>query len=148
VSRNRFPDPDPIVGRLHRNETGPDAEDVVALVGYIGPGRLPPDADPDDPEQRPLRIFADNELSRWLDVPRGAVVDTQRVNEEDELSPSVIWVDRPTMFAEIDWGPVTEVLDNSDFKPPLSTWNLIPETPLVAASLMGMLWHGEGGDYS
>jgi hypothetical protein len=49
------------------------------------------------------------------------------------------------MLQEIDWGPVDPFFDDdSDFRPPLSKWNLIPEHRLTAAALLGLIWHDEG----
>jgi hypothetical protein len=137
----RVPNPtaDPIVARLADPANQPDVADVIELVGYIGPGR------PGN-----LRIFPDRKLQRWLEVAEGAVVDSQRIEPGNELSRSAIWVDRQTMLEEIfEAAPgqsdgrldeVARVLADV----PFSTWNLIPETRLDAADLLGLIAYGEG----
>lgn len=137
----RVPNPtaDPIVARLADPANQPDVADVIELVGYIGPGR------PGN-----LRIFPDRKLQRWLEVAEGAVVDSQRIEPGNELSGSAIWVDRQTMLEEIfEAAPgqsdgrldeVARVLADV----PFSTWNLIPETRLDAADLLGLIAYGEG----
>lgn len=129
------PTDDPIVARLRTGPQSPDAEDVVALVGYVCPGR-----------SGAIRIHPDPNLQRWLEVP--AVVDSQRIDPDDELSRSVIWVDREMMMEEIfadaegandgRLANVAEVLAEV----PFSTWNLIPETRLEAARLLELRPHG------
>jgi hypothetical protein len=130
------PSPDPIVDRLGDPANQPDTEDVLALNGFIGPGAA-----------GGFRIHPDRDLQRWLEV--SAIVDSQPVNPGDELSRSVVWVDRRIMLEEIfeespgvsdgRLGAAREALEN----PPFSTWNLIPETRLAAAELLGLLPYGE-----
>jgi hypothetical protein len=130
------PGPDPIVDRLGDPANQPDTEDVIALNGFIGPGAA-----------GGVRIHPDRDLQRWLEVP--AIVDSQQLNPGDELSRSVVWVDRRTMLEEIfEASPgvsdgrldaAREALEN----PPFSTWNLIPETRLAAAELLGLVPYGE-----
>jgi hypothetical protein len=133
----RIPTPpaDPIVDRLTQPENRPETEDVIELVGYIGPGR-----------GDGFRIYPDRALQRWIEVP--AVVDSQRIDPDDELSQSVIWVKRQTMLEPIFQGEpgqsdgrldtVAEVLADA----PFSTWNLIPETRLAAAQLLDLIAYG------
>jgi hypothetical protein len=134
----RDPDqpPDPIVDRLRDPANQPDAEDVIALKGFIGPG-----------PGGGFRIHPDRDLQRWLEVPE--IVDSQQVNPGDELSRSVVWVDRQIMLEEIfevapgqSDGRLDEVKrDLGDV--PFSTWNLIPETRLAAADFLGLIPYGE-----
>jgi len=140
---SRVPNPtaDPIVDRLGDPDNQPETADVIELVGFVGPGR---------PGR--LRIHPDRALQRWLEVPEGAVVDSQRVDPGNELSRSVIWVDRQTMLEQIFEaapGQSDGRLDNvaqvlADV--PFSTWNLIPETRLDAADLLGLIAYVEGGE--
>lgn len=141
--RNTSPTDDPIVARLRTGPESPDTEDTVALVGYVGSGR-----------NGTIRIHPDRNLQRWLEVP--AVVDSQRIDPNDALSRSVIWVDREMMLQEIfadaegaNDGRLPNVADVlADV--PFSTWNLIPETRLEAARLLNLRPHSpdEGGPYS
>jgi hypothetical protein len=134
----RIPDPppDPIVGRLGDPHNRPDAEDVIALNGFVGPGAA-----------GGFRIHPDPDLQRWLEVP--AIVDSQQVNPGDELSRSVVWVDRQIMLQDLFEAPTGGSdgrLDNVKRElgdVPFSTWNLIPETRLAAASFLGLIPYGE-----
>jgi hypothetical protein len=137
VSRNPTPDPDPLVGDLLDPGNEPDAEDVVVLIGFLGPGR----------QAGSYRIHADRGLQRWLEVP--GLIHSRRIDAEDELSRSVVWVDRQMMLEPIfeneqgendgRLGAVAESLEDA----PFSSWNLIPETRLVAAGLLGLIAYGE-----
>jgi hypothetical protein len=134
----RITDPpaDPMVDRLGDPANQPDTEDVIALNGFIGPGAA-----------GGVRIHPDRDLQRWLEVP--AIVDSQQVNPGDELSRSVIWVDRQMMLQDlfeaspgVSDGRLDDVKrDLGDV--PFSTWNLIPETRLAAASFLGLIPYGE-----
>ena len=130
------PPPDPIVDRLGDPANEPDTEDVIALNGFIGPGAA-----------GGFRIHPDRDLQRWVEVP--AIVDSQQLNPGDALSRSVVWVDRQTMLEEIfEASPGVSDGRLDDVKraladPPFSTWNLIPETRLAAAELLGLLPYGE-----
>lgn len=138
MSRTPNPTPDPIVGRLLKQERPgeTDAEDVLALVGFVGPGR-----------QDGRRIHPDRHLQRWLELPDGAIVDSQRIDSEDELSRSVVWVRRsvmtePVLQADVDDGLFDQVLELLD-SAPFSAWNLLPETRMVAARLLGLIPYGD-----
>jgi hypothetical protein len=117
----RIPDPppDPIVGRLGDPANEPDTEDVIALNGFIGPGAA-----------GAVRVHPDRDLQRWVEVP--AIVDSQQVNPGDELSRSVVWVDRQMMLEDLfegDPGESDGRLQNVKRElgdVPFSTWNLIP----------------------
>jgi len=126
------PPDDPIVGRLRKPESR-EVEDVLSLVGYVGPGR----------DEGRVKIFANRDLANWLEVP--AIIDSQPLTPGDELSPSVVFVDREMMLEPIfeteaheDDGrldAVTEAFGDV----PFSTWNLIPETRYIAARLIGLI---------
>jgi len=134
VTRMPNPPPDPIVGRLGDPANLPDTEDVLALIGFVGPGR-----------DGGLRIHADRDLQRWLEIPAGATKDSQQIDPGDELSRSVVWVDRQTMLLPIFTPAQSDGLDEAFAGAPLSTWNLIPETRLVAAQLLDLIPYGEEG---
>jgi hypothetical protein len=126
--RDPSPEPDPLVTRLTRevNET----EDVVALVGYVGPQR-----------EGNLRIYADHHLQRWLEIPAGNVKDSIRIGAEDPLGGrTVIWVDRVAMTAEVFDAEVLSALDQRFVgSAQMSTWPLIPDNRYVAAEMLGLL---------
>jgi hypothetical protein len=130
------PSPDPIVDRLGDPANQPDTEDVIALNGFIGPGAA-----------GGFRIHADRGLQRWVEVP--AIVDSQQVDPGDELSRSVVWVDRQMMLEDLFEGAPGQSdgrLANVKRElgvVPFSTWNLIPETRLAAADLLGLIAYGE-----
>ena len=127
-SHPRSPDPDPIVGRLRIAEDQPDAEDVVALVGFVGPGGTTAGS-------ASTRTAT---LSAGWRFPR--IVDSQQVNPGDELSRSVVWVDRQMMLERLFESEPDENDGRLDAVTrrfgdvPFSTWNLIPETRLAAAA--------------
>lgn len=156
MPRNRFPDPDPIVQNLLQEEDGTDTEQVVALVGFVGNGRVDPD-DPEHPlseeERTRLRIHADRNLQRWLEVPRRAVVDVQQLEPESVFTRSVVWVCNDAMVEDLfQPDDVTQIANAFNAAgAPYSTWNLIPETRLVTAGLLDLIWYEddeEGGSYS
>ena len=122
------PEPDPLVERLTRaaNET----EDVVALVGYVGPNR-----------EGNLRIYADHHLQRWLEIPAGKVKDSIRIDGDDPFGGrTVIWVERDTMTAEVFDAEVLSALDQRFLgSARMSTWPLIPDSRIVAAEMLGLL---------
>jgi hypothetical protein len=133
----RIPDPpdDPIVDRLRRPGS-PDVEDAISLLGYIGPGK-----------DGSIRIYDGRDLQRWLEVP--AVLDSQRVYPDDELSPSVVWVDRATMLEPIfqtaqgeDDGRIDAAVEALG-DVPFSTWNLIPETRYITARMLDLIPYEE-----
>jgi hypothetical protein len=134
----RIPDPpaDPIVERLGQPGNLPETEDVIALIGYVGLG-----------QDHRRRLYADRELQRWVEVP--AILDSQRLDPDDPLSRSVVWVARTTMMQPIfenehgeNDGRLPEV-EQVLAGVPFSVWNLIPETRLTAAGLLGMIPYGE-----
>ncbi len=129
----RIPNPsdDPIVGRLRKPDS-PDVEDAISLVGYVGPGA-----------NGAIRVYDGRDLARWLEVP--AILDSQPLTPGDELSPSVVWVERRTMLEPLFESPpgeddgridaATEALGDV----PFSTWNLIPETRYISARMLGLI---------
>jgi hypothetical protein len=136
VPRNTVSDPDPIIERLRKPGDAVETEDVIALVGFVGPGR-----------NGTVRIHPDYAARRYLEVPE--IVDREPLEPGNELSPSRIWVDRLTMLEPIFENPdgendgrltdVANVLADA----PFSVWNLIPETRLVAASMLDLIPYDE-----
>lgn len=147
--RTPFRDPDPMPGRL-RKPGEIETEDTIALIGFVVPTELPQDErDPEEPLPEPtLRIGPDSEGQRWLDIPFAAVKDRQQLEPGSELTRSVVWVEREVMmqplFTDEQGSAIAGALDGA----PLSTWNLIPETRLVAAYLLNLIPYEEGGPLS
>jgi len=113
------------------DESG-NTKDVMALVGYVGPGRG------DD-----VRLYSDFDGQRWMDIPLDQIAHHAPL-EDVEGGPvrpgrSVVWVQREWMnghvFREdalIDFGE--EFVDSW-----MSTWQLIPDTRMVAAEMLDLL---------
>jgi hypothetical protein len=133
--RNPRPKPDPLVTRLTRE--GNETEDVVALVGFIGPQR-----------GRNLRIYADRHLQRWLEIPSANVKDSIRVDTDDPLGGrTVIWVDRAAMTGPVFDDAVLKAMQRHFVDGWMSTWPLIPDDRYVAAELLGLLPSWETAEY-
>jgi hypothetical protein len=133
--RNPSPEPDPLVTRLTReaNET----EDVVALVGFIGPQR-----------EGHFRIYADRHLQRWLEIPAGNVKDSIRIDIDDDLGGrTIVWVDREVMIGPVFDDTILEAMQPHFVDGWMSTWPLIPDNRLVAAEILGLLPSWETAEY-
>ena len=141
----RVPAPDEavIVDRLRRpgdpGEPRPIAtEEVIALVGFVGPGK---DGD--------LRLYPDVNLQRWMDFQPGDIVDSQPLHPdpEDERrgrhpleGRHVVWVRRETMIDQPVFDPGS--LSQADFPfvgSEMSTWPLIPQDRYLAAQLLDLV---------
>ena len=90
--------PDSVVTNLH-TERGPDS-DLVGLVGYVG------EAQGDNAADR-IRIYADPSLTRWIEVPKGAVAARETLEQpRGGLSaPSLVWVDGAPLREEFEGRP-------------------------------------------
>jgi hypothetical protein len=129
----RRPPTSDIIEALRDSETG-DVKDVMALVGYVGPGR-------DDA----VRLYSDFGGQRWMDIPIDQIAHQAAL--EDVEGPSVrpgkrvVWVQREWMndpvFQEEALGPgdFEELFVDSW----MSTWQLIPDTRMVAAEMLDLL---------
>lgn len=136
MTRNTTRDPDPLIARLRKPGDDVETEDVIALVGFVGPGR-----------DGTVRIRPDYDGQRYLELP--GIVHRELLEPGNELSPSRIWVDRLTMLEPIfenevgeNDGRLSEVA-NVLAGAPFSVWNLIPETRLVAADMMDLIRYDE-----
>jgi hypothetical protein len=139
-------DPDPpeaaIVERLRRPDDEIDTEDVIALVGFVGPGK---DGD--------LRLYPDANLQRWMDFRPSDIVDSQPLHpdpEDDRRGRSalegrhVVWVRQETMIDQPVFDP--EALSQADFPfvgSEMSTWPLIPHDRYIAAQLLDLVPSGD-----
>jgi hypothetical protein len=129
VPRNTTPDPDPIVQLL-------DSEDVVSLIGFVGTGRTTPGGQGAQPA---LRIHSGRSLQRWIEIPQEAVIHSQQIDPTDPLTRSVVWVQREVMDEPMVTDEAFAAILAALEQAPLSAWNLIPETRLVAAGLIGLI---------
>jgi hypothetical protein len=126
--RNPSPDPHPLVTRLTREGTD-ETEDVVALVGFVG--TTPSGC---------VRLYSpESQLQRYLDLPADQIVDSRPVDPDDELSPTLVWVRRATMVEPMFTPDALTALEAEFTGCGMSTWPLVPDTRLVAASLLDLL---------
>jgi hypothetical protein len=133
------PPPSPVITRLLKEGSETDTEDVMALVGYVGPGRN------DD-----IRLYSDIDFQRWMDIAPDEIVDSSPLDafSSGRKGRTVIWVKREAMEK-----PVFKEDSLEDFRDDfagswMSTWPLIPATRYVAAQILDLLpqlSHGEGG---
>jgi hypothetical protein len=130
--RNRNPDPHPVLDRLKRPESENETEDVISIVGFVGPR----------PENGPLRLFADEEGQSYLEIPFEDFVDAEEIPGDDRMR---IYVKRQLMVANTFGDPgvqqaqVLQALHNSVLGPPMSLWQFLPQNRLTAAEMLGML---------
>ena len=134
--RNPTPAPHPLVIRLTRADSETDTEDVVALVGLVGTGAA-----------GRVRLFSDQHLQRWLDLPADAVVDSFPVDPEDELSQTVVWVTREAMREPMFSDSALEALEAEFIGAGMSTWPLIPDSRYVAAAILDLLPRWDESEY-
>jgi hypothetical protein len=130
--------PDSNILERFRDERTGQPQEVTALVGFVGPGRG--DA---------VRIYPDEEGQRWMDVPLEHVVGHAPFADIDTTQPgrTVVWVERDWMrgavFREDALTDFAEFFDEDDSW--ISTWQLIPDSRLVAADMLGLLADLPGG---
>jgi hypothetical protein len=126
---DRIPPISPIVERLLKNGSN-ETEDVMALVGFVGPGR-----------GGDVRLYPDIDFQRWMDIPPGDIVDSSPLDADHTglAGRTVVWVRQETMFQ-----PVFKQDSFLDFEADfagswMSTWPLIPSTRYVAAQILDLL---------
>lgn len=122
--RKPDPTPHPVVVRLQRSDRQ-ETEDVIALVGFIGPR-----------QDGHVRIYPDAGYQRWLAIPADSIVDS----EPGDDGRTVIWVTGEAMRADMFTDNALAALD-AELTPRggMSTWNLLPETRYVAAGMLDLL---------
>lgn len=126
--RNRNPDPHPLLARLSKPESA-ETEDVISIVGFVGT------RDPDGP----LRLFADEEGQRYLDIPFDHLVDSEPVPYDDR-GRTRVFVKRGLMTDNaFEAEDVLPALEEKLLGPPMSLWQFLPQNRLVAADMLGML---------
>ena len=134
--RNRNPIPHPPLERLKKPDSDNETEDVISIVGYVGP-RL---------EDGPLRLYADEEGQSYLEIPFEDFVDAEEISGDDRMR---IYVKRALMVANTFGEPdeeqaqVLQVLRDSIVGPPMSLWQFLPQNRLTAAEMLGMLPESE-----
>ena len=124
--RNRNPDPHPVLDRLTKPDSGGETEDVISILGYVGP-RL---------EDGPLRLFADQEGQRYLEIPFEDFVDAEPVAGDERMR---IYVKRQVMVEDAFEEDVLDALEAKLLGPPMSLWQFLPENRFTAAGMLGML---------
>ena len=134
--RNRNPDPHPLVASLTRDNTVNETEDVISLVGF-----------PAAREQAgPLRLFADEDLQRYMDIPDDGFVHAEPLPDDDRGRWRV-YVTRATMIETAFDEDAPGELDGMLHGAGMSTWAFLPENRLVAADLLGLLPRAEAYRY-
>ena len=129
MTRTPNPPPDPVVERLRKAGSDNESEDVLALVGYVGPGR-----------PGHLRMHPDRDLRRWLEIPEGDILDSARVNLDDPLGGrTMVWVNRDAMQLPLFSDNVLAALEAEFEHGAMSTWPLIPDSLQVAAEILDLL---------
>jgi hypothetical protein len=139
-------DPDPMPDRL-RKPGEIETEDTIALIGFVVPTEVPPE-EPESEQQPVLRISPDTEGQRWLEIPFDDVIDRQQIDPGNALTRSVVWARRTAMMQPILDEQQGSAVEEALTGVPVSTWNLIPETRLVAAYLLSLIPYDEGGALS
>jgi hypothetical protein len=124
------PEFSPIVKALLKEGSSDETKDVVALIGFVGPGR-----------NGDVRLFPDLEFQRWMDVPTNAIVGHHALDSDDIrlTGRTVVWVKHEWVFE-----PVFKEDSLVDFADDftgswISTWPLIPHDRFVAAQLLDLV---------
>ena len=129
----RIPPVSPIVELLLR-EDSPETKDVMALVGFVGPGR-----------GSDVRLYPDIDLQRWMDIPVEAIVAHKPLEEVNTGRPgrTIVWVHRDAMFEPVFKPAVLTEPEFADLFDSswISTWPLLPHTRLVAAEMLDLVPH-------
>jgi hypothetical protein len=134
------PDPNPIVSRLIRE--GSETEDVVALIGFLGPVT-------DDSAASHRRIYPDLFYQRWLELPTNVILDSAPIDADAPGGRTVVWVKREAMRAPI-FNPdiaVDELIAEHFVDGGMSTWSFLPDSRYDAARMLNLLAREEA-EYS
>lgn len=124
--RNRNPNPHPVLDRLKKDGTENETEDVISLVGYIGP-RL---------ADGPMRLFADEEGQSFLEFEFDDFVDAEEISGDERMR---IYVKRKALVDNAFEEDVLDALAPKVVGRPMSLWQFLPQNRLVAAEMLGML---------
>jgi hypothetical protein len=127
ANRNTNPEPHPLI-QLLTIEGSNDAEDSMVLVGFIG-HRGP---------QGELRLFADRQAQRYLDIPETDIIHAEEI-PEDELGRMRIHVRRGVMVEQAFDTAAEDELKAAIIGPGMSVWQFLPENRIIAAGMFGML---------
>jgi hypothetical protein len=124
-----IPKSSPIVEALLKEESI-ETEDVMALVGFVGPGR-----------NGDVRLYPDIDFQRWMDIAPDEIVDHSPLTafNPGRLDRTVVWVRREAMMSPV-FKPESLKNFKDDFAGSwMSTWPLIPQTRLLAAQLLNLV---------
>lgn len=126
----RVPPPDdPLIIRLRGELQDLETEDVVTLLGRVASG--PPGH---------TRIYPDHEAQRWMDIPNEDIVDSARVEGDDENGGrTALFVRRGPMQEPMFNEAVLEALEEHFAGSWMSTWSLIPDSRYVAAQMLELI---------
>jgi hypothetical protein len=113
------------------DESG-NTKDVMALVGYVGPGR-----------GEDVRLYSDFDGQRWMDIPLEQIAHHAPFEdvESDSARPGrrVVWVQREWMNGHVFREDALTDFGDLFVDSWMSTWQLIPDTRMVAAGLLDLL---------
>jgi hypothetical protein len=125
------PPPSPIVTRLISPDSDTETEEVMALVGYVGPG----------PGSDVTRLYPDLDLQRWMDFPEDDIVDSAPLDGDDVEGGgrTVVWVRQETMFLPVFTQAALRNLEENFAGSEMSVWPFIPATRYVAAQLLDLV---------
>ena len=77
-------EPHPLVRQLHSDPD--DAQDLISLVGYLGPSK--------QPDQ--IRLYSDLSFRHYYEIPSDGIVATTPTNADDPNSPTIVHVKAST----------------------------------------------------
>jgi hypothetical protein len=132
-----IPKPSDSVKGLLKKDSPTETADVMALVGYVGPGR-----------NQDIRLYPDIDFQRWMDIARDEIVASSPLDafNSGRLERTVVWVKTQWMMDPV-FKPNAFQNIQSDFVGSwMSTWPLIPGSRYVAAQILDLLpglTHGE-----
>jgi hypothetical protein len=120
-----------IVTGLLKDDPPDETKEVLALVGYVGPGR-----------NGDVRLYSDIDVQRWMDIPQADIVGHCPLDaiSSGKLGRTVVWVRQDSMFEPVfNAQSVLQALQSNFAGSWISTWPLIPGTRMVAAEFLDLL---------
>jgi hypothetical protein len=114
-----------------------ETKDVMALVGFVGPGR-----------EGNIRLYPDVDCQRWMDVAQDEIVANSPLHAgpTGRLERRIVWVNREWMLDDVFKENVFQDIQNNFAGSWISIWPLIPGSRYVAAQMLDLLprlTHGE-----
>ncbi len=124
------PDPSPIVQSLLKDGSPDETNDVMALLGFVGPGR-----------NGDVRLYPDVDFQRWMDVPPDAIAGHHELDSDDIrlTGRTVVWVQHDWIFEPVFKEDSLIDFQNDFTGSWMSTWPFIPKTRYVAAQVLGLV---------